>query len=103
MSKIDIKNTAIIGNLGLGRSVICDVVKEKHLDMKIITEAQDMLEATSFKQTNEPYILHQLPQISPYPEQKKFICKGKHQYRKVLEESEGYTISTWICQCGKKL
>jgi hypothetical protein len=37
------------------------------------------------------------------PKQKEWICKGKHQYRQVLEKGEGHTISTWICQCGKKL
>jgi hypothetical protein len=31
--------------------------------------------------------------------QKEWICKGKHQYTKQVENN----IVNWICQCGKKL
>lgn len=34
------------------------------------------------------------PDIPLYPE-KKFVCNGKHQYRKVGSE--------WICQCGRNI
>lgn len=36
-----------------------------------------------------------LPEIKAYGESKPFVCKGKHEYRKVNNE--------WICQCTKKL
>ena len=38
----------------------------------------------------------------PYP--KEWVCKGKHQYRKIEKEVNGSLIEvSWVCQCGKSL
>jgi hypothetical protein len=38
-----------------------------------------------------------------YPKEKKFICKGRHQYREVRETKNNVTKSYWICQCSRIL
>lgn len=68
-----------------------------------IDDVEKLIESNSIKPINKPFIIHAQPKVELYPEQKQFVCKGKHQYRQVLEESEGCTISTWVCQCGEKL
>ena len=53
-------------------------------------------------QDNQPYLINAAPEML-YPE-KKFICKGKHQYREVKEKQEGGLIYVkWQCQCGKTI
>ena len=47
---------------------------------------------TYFKPAQTEYIIEALP---TYDYEKKFICKGKHQYREVAGE--------WICQCTRKI
>ena len=85
---------AIVGN-GVSKQAIAAALSTNDFDIVTLNEAQEMLEATSFNPTNEPCILHKLPEIDPYPQQKQFICKGLHQYKNVNGE--------WICQCGTKL
>ena len=59
-------------------------------------------EELSYVQNNQPYIINAAPQLI-YPE-KKFICKGKHQYREVKkEQKDGLTYVQWECQCGKTI
>lgn len=78
---LSVKNT--LSNLG-------------HNDVIIIPQ-----EAEPFPKS-EPYTIHTL---SPKGG-KQFICKGKHEYRKVerKEEFENGSIVKveWICQCGRK-
>ena len=52
-----------------------------------------------------PYII-----TDPYPpefavidREKKFICKGRHQYREVKETVNDVTNVSWVCQCGRIL
>lgn len=97
---------AIVGGDEMGKTAMYAALQERGLnDVQIITvdEAQDMVAASSFNPIDKPFIIHAQPKVEFYPEQKQFVCKGKHQYRQVLEESEGYTTSTWVCQCGEKL
>jgi len=89
---------AIVGGNEMGKTAMYAALQERGLnDVKIITvdEAQEMLESTSFNPKNEPYIIHNHRMIEPYmPNQKEFICKGKHQYKEVN--------GNWVCQCGRK-
>ena len=47
---------------------------------------------------NKPFVLHNPYPLKGYNEGREFICKGKHQYKKVVKEN----LVEWICQCGRK-
>jgi len=48
------------------------------------------------RQENKPYILtNPYAHLAEIYEGKKFICKGKHEYR-----NNG---GKWVCQCGREL
>lgn len=34
--------------------------------------------------------------------EKKFICKGKHQYREVRTTEGNLIKSSWVCECGRR-
>ena len=70
-----------------------------HIERLISTIHQELAinnaeekQPTYFNPNQTEYIIKALP-FHDY--EKKFICKGKHQYR---EESK-----VWICQCGRKI
>jgi hypothetical protein len=44
-----------------------------------------------------------IPYSAPYTGEKEWKCKGKHQYRETLDESDGNPKVKWVCQCGAKL
>lgn len=52
---------------------------------------------------NPPIPYKAAPKLESFFGEKEFKCKGKHQYREVKTESDGYTSVSWICQCGRKL
>lgn len=107
------KIMAIVGHVGLGTAaaVLEDKLKD---DVELVTldEAKERgfsinkpgeskpepckLSELSFPNNTESvYKYENFPRPSLYPE-KKFICKGKHQYR---DNGKG----VWICQCGKTI
>ncbi len=89
------KNIAIIGHGAAAISAIeRKVLEDAGIDMVEADEVKDL-----FAQSGEPSCLDLKltapPILETYPNQKQFICKGKHQYRK-----EG---TEWICQCGRNI
>ena len=55
------------------------------------------IEESSYINYREP---NQITAPATIPsEEKKFICKGKHQYREVRNEDTGKV--DWICQCSR--
>jgi glycerol-3-phosphate dehydrogenase len=77
------KQIAIIG-AGAGKTAIAEALA-KNNDVVIMTP-EEAKEAV--------YQYHASPMIKYANEEKKFICKGKHQYTNINGE--------WICQCGRK-
>jgi hypothetical protein len=66
-------------------------------------ESKQVSDESTLIKANEPfgefrkeavYQYHASPMIKYANEEKKFICKGKHQYTNINGE--------WICQCGRK-
>ena len=66
------------------------LVSTIHQELAIIDNLEEK-PPTYFNPAKTEYIIEALP-FHNY--EKKFICKGKHQYREVAGE--------WICQCGKQ-
>lgn len=106
---------AIVGHVGLSTTGALLVNKLKDMgDVELVTpeEARERgfsinkpaesepqpckLSELSFpNDTESVYKYEKFPTPSLYPE-KKFICKGKHQYR---NNGEGI----WVCECGKTI
>ena len=63
-----------------------------------MTRLEDQ-EKALFAQTTTPY--YASPRVVELQsiQGTQFVCKGKHQYREVVKDS----VSTWVCQCGRKL
>ena len=64
----------------------------KNISLITQYEREEEKEPTYFNPTPTEFIIQALP---TYGYEKKFTCKGKHQYR---EESK-----VWVCQCGRKI
>lgn len=53
---------------------------------------------------NKPFVITNPHPVGGYfTGGKQFVCKGKHEYREVKNESDGYIIIKWVCQCGRQL
>lgn len=94
------KKIAIIGN-GVSKEAIYAALSTQNLeDVVIVTpdEAIEMKDSFTFNRNNDPYIIH-APTMLSYPNQKYFICKGKHQYTKQVKDN----LVSWVCQCGRKI
>ena len=61
----------------------------------ILVDELRKIKEESYMDFSEPTPYSELPKS----EEKKFICKGKHQYREVRNEATGKV--DWICQCSR--
>lgn len=86
------KNIIIVGKEHLGKTL--HDLKHHNLNDAIVIISQETNQL-AFPQS-EPFLL-----CNPYPIESMtgdFVCKGKHQYKKVDKNN----LVEWICQCGRK-
>lgn len=55
------------------------------------------------KDISEPIQYNPSPEIQIFADEKKFVCKGKHQYREIVERDGSVISSNWVCECGRSL
>ncbi len=89
------KKIAVVGS-GLSAALMARLALE-HPDVEIIDGPQE------YCQQSEPIPYKITPAHIQLPSfgEKRFTCKGKHQYREVIAECGGE--SSWICQCGRNM
>jgi len=105
------KKIAIVGHNDLGNTVLVNMIKKEVGEEIIIVNREDLDNETVNDQLNRYFDTKKFTDPIPYVANnslnyyggKEFICKGKHQYREVKTESDGYTSVEWICQCGRKI
>lgn len=98
------KPIAIIGAGQDKAAIAAALAKQGYNDVIIMTpnEAKEYAD-NPFKRATDDYKI-EAPAILKYVDEKEFICKGKHQYRKVEEEqASGGVFVKWVCQCGRFL
>ena len=84
----------------LGNKKIANMSLAVHQTSRATSEATQSMEQLNDVFKQEPFIIS-----NPYKDldiinNKQWVCKGKHQYRKIKTEC-GDTY--WTCQCGKSL
>ena len=82
---------ALVGNEPAIRAALESVHIPNDLEIIVIDDLEEK-KPKYFNPAQPEFLIEPLP-FHDY--EKKFICKGKHQYR---EESK-----VWICQCGRKI
>lgn len=107
----------IIGHVDHGKTALTEaiisVLQSRGGNVGIITNKQlssEIDEDFSKVLLSEPcdpsYILPYVaaPKFAELFNGKEFICKGKHQYRKVYSDTkEGFHKGDWVCKCGREL
>lgn len=53
--------------------------------------------------SEEPILYKRSPVMQSHSDEKKFVCKGKHQYREIVERDGSIISSKWVCECGRSL
>lgn len=95
---------AIIGAGQDKAAIAAALAQQGHNNVIIMTpdEAKEYAD-NPLKRATDVYKI-EAPPILKYVDEKEFICKGKHQYRKVEEEQAcGGVYVKWVCQCGMVL
>ena len=97
------KKFSLLGFEHYGKTALVEALMDKLDPSIIIVNENDLIEYNKEGITYpdvKPFMIRPLPKFSMYGE-KIFICKGKHQYRKVKEPENNKNV--WQCQCGKKI
>ena len=90
------KKFAVIGTQPISISTYMPSIGVIIVDeLRKIKEELRKIKEDSYVDFSEPTPYSELPKS----EEKKFICKGKHQYREVRNEATGKV--DWICQCSR--
>lgn len=67
----------------------------------LLKEIKPVEKVEQFEPKLNKYVIEAQSNVQPYVKQ--FICKGKHQYRETRVKEGNMILSTWTCQCGRKL
>lgn len=98
-----LKKIAVVGHIGICKTLVsaqavAKLIEDKvNVDVIVVDDNKpDLLMDRGIMKDIAPFAItnpyYDLPEINGG---KKFVCKGKHEYRK--------NNGKWICQCGRKL
>ncbi len=93
------RGIVIIGS-GISTPLISEITK--NIQSETIVLDTKITEQSIMPFVQEPFVLTNPYPIQSFGGQRKFICKGKHQYLKD-DNSESKLNGNWVCQCGRVL
>ncbi len=93
------RGIVIIGS-GISSPLMSKIMENIHSETIVVDAKTTDQSLMPFVQ--EPFVLSNPYSIQSVGGQRKFICKGKHQYIKDTN-SESKLNGNWVCQCGRVL
>jgi len=91
-----------VGTVGSGQMVLSPIIASLIANNGNVAEIYNPMDEIQ----GEPNYFDDavIKYVNPYPlkAERKFICKGKHQYKEVRHRHDDTIIVEWICSCGRK-